>query len=231
MYEGKFVTAIISAGGSGSRMGAGKNKLFLELNHRTILARTIDKIYRSSYVDHIIIVVRKEDRAQVEKLIDAYDRQIFSLAPGGASRQESIYNGLKLLPEDTKLVLSHDGARPFVATDKIDRAIETLEDYDGLVFGVAVKDTIKVVRPRGDIEATPNRKYLYHIQTPQIFHKDIMVKAYEKALIEDIEVTDDSQIVEVFGGRVKLFEGDYSNIKITTVEDLSYGEMLLKREL
>ena len=230
-YKDKFVTAIITAAGSGRRMGADVNKVFLNLGQRPIIDRTIEKIYRSSYVDHIVLVIRKEDEKKIEDVLLSYDRKKFILVYGGPTREDSTYRGLMALPEETDLVVGHDGARPFITSKKIDQAIETLKDYDGLVFGVASKDTIKLVGQEGIVEKTLDRSCLYNIQTPQIFKKDILLFAYEEARKKGLKATDDSGLVEAYGGQIVLFEGDYSNIKITTIEDLAYGEILLKREL
>ncbi len=227
----RFLTAVVTAAGSGSRMGGKTNKLFLELAGKTILERTLDVILSVEQIDHVVVVVREKDEGRVLSLLEGCNKP-YTIAYGGETREQSTFNGLKAMPKQTEVVLTHDGARPFILKSTIEKALEATYSYKAVVVGVPAKDTMKQVRSDMTVEATPNRAYLYHVQTPQIFDVDVLLKAYHMAEEEEITVTDDSQLVEVLGYSVKLVIGEYDNFKITTREDLYVAERLLKeREL
>ncbi|MDO5017780.1 MAG: 2-C-methyl-D-erythritol 4-phosphate cytidylyltransferase [Lagierella massiliensis] len=224
----KNISVIITAAGSGRRMGSCLPKQFLKLNNREIIHRTVEKFYGFDFIKEIIIVVSKDElKRSKEILLDFKDKLKFTL--GGSTREESTFNGLKKVSESSQVVITHDGVRPFVKKDTIVNAIRELEQDCAVVVCVPVKDTIKSVK-NGYISFTPRREELYKAQTPQIFNKEALLKGYEKAFKENIKVTDDSSLMEVIGQKVKLFIGDYENIKITTKEDLVMGEILAKME-
>ena len=140
-----------------------------------------------------------------------------------------VYNGIQKLDKNCEVVLVHDGARPFVTEEIINNSIQEAKKHNAVVVGVKVKDTIKVVGEEGNIVDTPNRKYLWSVQTPQVFKYDIITKAYENAYNENYYGTDDAMLVEKIGYDVKMIEGSYDNIKITTQEDLNFGEQILRK--
>ncbi|KKY00769.1 2-C-methyl-D-erythritol 4-phosphate cytidylyltransferase [Paraclostridium benzoelyticum] len=220
---------VIVAAGTGSRMKKDINKQFIKLNNKEIVAHTIDKFYNNENIDDIVVVIRKDEEEYFNKNIkEKYGFTNIKVAHGGNERQDSVFNGIKMLKKECDVVLIHDGARPFVTDDIIKRSIDEANEYNAIVVGVKVKDTIKVVSDNGNIVDTPNRSYLWAVQTPQVFKYDIITKAYEDACNNNYYGTDDAMLVERIGYNVKMIEGSYNNIKITTQEDLEFGEQILK---
>ena len=220
---------VIVAAGTGSRMKKDINKQFIKLNNKEIVAHTIDKFYNSENIDDIVVVIREDEEEYFNKNIkEKYGFTNIKVAHGGNERQDSVFNGIKMLKKECEVVLIHDGARPFVTDDIIRRSINKANEHNAIVVGVKVKDTIKVVSDNGNIVDTPNRSYLWAVQTPQVFKYDIITKAYEDAYNNNYYGTDDAMLVERIGYNVRMIEGSYNNIKITTQEDLEFGEQILK---
>ena len=221
---------VIVAAGSGSRMKRDINKQFIKLDGKEIIAYTIEKFYKSEDIDDIVIVIKEnEEKYFIENIINKYGFDNIKLAYGGKERQDSVYNGIKKLNRNCEIVLIHDGARPFVNEDIIKNSIEEAKENNAVVVGVPVKDTIKVVDSDGNIVDTPNRSLLWSVQTPQSVIYDIITKAYEYAYSNDYYGTDDAMLVEHIGYNVKMIEGSYDNIKITTEEDLHFGIQILNK--
>lgn len=222
-------SVVIVSAGRGSRMKADINKQFLKLQNKEVIAHTIDKFYNNENIEEIIVVVR-EDEAEFFKIniIEKYGYKNIKIAFGGSERQDSVYNGLKMVDENCKIVLIHDGARPFVNNETIDSAIESAKENKCVIVGVPVKDTIKVIDENNNVCDTPDRSTLWSIQTPQVFDYSLIMKAHEKAREDNYYGTDDSMLMEYFGQKVKVVEGSYNNIKITTPEDLKIGEEILR---
>lgn len=230
MYKEKFVTAIVAAAGMGKRMKMGINKQFLTIDSIPILAHTLKKIEKSKYLDFLILIVKESDMKYVDDIIEKYKINMdYKIVYGGKERQDSINNGLLNMPYETDIVLTHDGARPFVSVDKIDESIENVMDTGACVLANPVKDTIKVSTDGETVDYTPNRDRLWQVQTPQVFKKDIIMKAYNQAYSEGYYGTDDCSLVEKTGVKVKLIYNSYDNIKITTREDLSIAQILVKK--
>lgn len=223
--------AVIVAAGKGSRMKMDINKQFIKLNEKEIIAYTIEKFYNHSNIQDIVIVVREEEAEYLKKeVLEKYKLTNIKIAFGGKERQDSVYNGLKMLDKDCKNVLVHDGARPFVNKETIDNSINAAKDYNAVVVGVPVKDTIKVVNANNDIVDTPNRSALWAVQTPQTFNYEILMNAYENAFRDEFYGTDDAMLVERIGYKVKMIEGSYNNIKVTTPEDINMGIQILNSQ-
>lgn len=221
---------VIVAAGSGSRMKRDINKQFIKLDGKEIIAYTIEKFYKSEDIDDIVIVIKEnEEKYFIENIINKYGFDNIKLAYGGKERQDSVYNGIKKLNSNCEIVLIHDGARPFVNEDIIKNSIEEAKENNAVVVGVPVKDTIKIVNSDGNIVDTPNRSLLWSVQTPQSFKYEIITKAYEYAYSNDYYGTDDAMLVEHIGYNVKMIEGSYDNIKITTEEDLHFGIQILNK--
>ena len=163
-----------------------------------------------------------------KEILDKYNFKNVKIAYGGKERQDSVYNGLKLLDEKCDVVLIHDGARPFVSDKIIDKSIEEAKEHKAIVVGVPVKDTIKVIDNDKNIVDTPNRSVLWAVQTPQTFDYNILIDAYKDAFKNKFYGTDDAMLVERIGYKVKMLEGSYNNIKITTQEDLNIGSQILR---
>jgi len=223
------VSAIIVAAGKGSRTGLGYNKVLAELGGIPMLERTARAFIESGLIHQLILVIGQDDEEQVQAIIRKLPWEI-QWTYGGSERQESVYNGLKLLSGDTEIVLIHDAARPFVDETIIRRSIEGARNYGAACVGMPVKDTVKQVDPEGFIRKTPDRTLLWNAQTPQAFRKEIILKAHEYARQRGIKGTDDAVLAEHIGVRVKMVEGSGRNIKITSKEDLLWAETILKSQ-
>lgn len=218
---------IVAAAGNGTRMGLSTPKQFLEFQGEPIFIKTLKVIENSSLVTDIIVVTGEEHIELVKEFCKSFGiTKLKNVVAGGKERQNSIYNVLEIIknPEDY-IIAVQDGVRPFIKEKFIEEAYEFLtieKNIDGVVVGVSVKDTVKIVDKNKNVVDTPERKTLYLAQTPQVFRGEILKKAYENAKIKDFLGTDDSSLVERIGGKVEMIEGSYDNIKITTIEDLLY---------
>lgn len=220
---------VIVAAGSGSRMKRDINKQFIKLKDKEIIAHTIEKFYNHNNIDEIVVVIKSEEEEFFKnEILNRYNFNNIKIAFGGNERQDSVYNGLKMLNKECEVVLIHDGARPFISEKIINSCIKEAKNHNAVVVGVPVKDTIKVINENNDIVDTPERSKLWAVQTPQTFNYDILVKSYEDAFKDGFYGTDDAMLVERIGYKVKMIEGSYNNIKITTPEDIEIGTQILK---
>ena len=221
--------AVIVAAGKGKRMGTEISKQFLPLRGKEILAHTVEKFEHAENIRDIVLVTGQDSLQDVQDMAQEYGWQkIISVVAGGKERQDSVWNGLLAVSEDTEIVLIHDGVRPFVTEDILNLSIETAVEMGGCVAGVPAKDTIKVCNSENISVDTPDRSTLWQIQTPQTFQKERIVKAYKQAKDAGFIGTDDASLAENSGYSVKVIMGSYRNIKITTQEDLLIGEAFLK---
>ena len=221
--------AVIVAAGKGKRMGTEISKQFLPLRGKEILAHTVEKFEHAENIRDIVLVTGQDSLQDVQDMAQEYGWQkIISVVAGGKERQDSVWNGLLAISEDTEIVLIHDGVRPFVTEDILNLSIETAVEMGGCVAGVPAKDTIKVCNSENIAVDTPDRSTLWQIQTPQTFQKERIVKAYKQAKDAGFIGTDDASLAENSGYSVKVIMGSYRNIKITTQEDLLIGEAFLK---
>jgi 2-C-methyl-D-erythritol 4-phosphate cytidylyltransferase len=223
--------ALIPAAGMGKRMGASINKQYLQLDGLPIVARTISIFEQSPLIDAIYLVIPAEEIPYCrEHVVEACGfRKIREIVPGGRERQNSVMNGLNAMrPDltDDDIVLIHDGVRPLIDPGLLGRSIDCARCNDGALVAVQVKDTIKSVRD-GIITGTPPRETLWQAQTPQTFRFGIIYNAHHSAEQDGYFGTDDAALVERGGGRVRIVNGDYRNIKITTPEDLILAEAFL----
>ena len=218
---------IILAAGSGKRMMADRNKILLDLGDRPIIAHTIAKFYNHPRVRKIILAIREEDRVQIDLIIDAYGFEDIVRVIGGAERQDSIYNCMGVLSDDTHILLIHDGARPFVDEDTITRSILETIECGATCVGVPSKDTVKIVDQEGLVIDTPDRSRVWCAQTPQTFSFDLIREAHTRARQESFLGTDDASLVERYGHKVKMIMGSYMNNKITTPEDIKQARYIL----
>ncbi len=222
-------SVIIVSAGKGSRMKADINKQFLKINGKEVISHTIDKFYENKNIKEIIVVVKEDEKKFFqENIIQKYGYKNIKVVCGGKERQDSVYNGLKEVDKDCEYILIHDGARPFVDGKIIEDSIKCAKEYKSVVVGVPVKDTIKIVNSENDVCDTPNRNTLWSIQTPQVFEYSLILEAHKKAKEDNYYGTDDSMLIERLGKTVKLIEGSYSNIKITTPEDLKIAKEILR---
>lgn len=227
-----FTSCILVAAGSGSRMGKGVSKQFLRIGAMPVLSMTIKTFELCDGIDEIIVVMNKNDieRCRAE-IIEPYSfKKIAAVIEGGKTRQESGYRGICAASGTADILIVHDGARPFVDSDTIMRGIRAAEEYGASCAAVPAKDTIKQADEAGFVTATPDRSGLWHVQTPQTFRYDILKKAHEKAIEQGFTGTDDSMLVERLGQKLKLVEGSYFNIKITTKADLLFAEAIAREK-
>jgi len=221
--EGK-VGAVIVAAGKSERMG-GIDKLFAQINGKPLLARVVDTFQECNVVDEIVIVLGKENLERGQKMADEQGwSKVTSLCLGGARRQDSVREGLNML-RDCYWVMIHDGARPLITIDTIEKGLTEAQENGAAVAAVPVKDTIKAASPGGFVHTTPLRDTLWAIQTPQVFRFDLIHQAHDE-IHED--VTDDATMMEKLGHDVKLYMASYENIKITTPEDMAFAEIILR---
>ena len=229
-------TAIVLAGGRGKRMNSAVPKQFLTIKDKPVLYYSL-KTFEDSFIDSVILVAGEDDMEYCQKeIVDKYGfTKVKKIVAGGKERYHSVLNGIKATGE-CDYIFIHDGARPFVTKDMLARLLETVKKYHACVAGMPVKDTIKIADEEGFIETTPKRELVWMIQTPQVFDYELIKKAYlilekdEYSLLQKgISITDDAMVVEMLlGEKVKLTEGSYQNIKITTPEDLAIAEGFLE---
>jgi 2-C-methyl-D-erythritol 4-phosphate cytidylyltransferase len=225
MKNNQKVGAVIVAAGEGRRM-EGIDKVFAPLGGEPILMRATRPFQQSKLIDQIVVVVSGEKEAKSRHLVggEGWDK-VTDVCLGGKRRQDSVAAGLKLL-QGCDWVVIHDGARPLVTVDLIERGLEAAGETCGAVAAVPVTDTIKLVSDHEIVMGTPPRQNLRTVQTPQVFCLDIIKRAYQQV---SGDVTDDASIVEQAGYKVKLYMGSYDNIKITTPEDLALAEILWEK--
>jgi 2-C-methyl-D-erythritol 4-phosphate cytidylyltransferase len=221
-------TVLLPAAGSGKRMGAGQNKLFLELRQIPILIHTLSVFEQDSKCKHIVLAVKKEEKAFIEQLLLKHHiTKVVAITEGGAERQHSVYACLKCSP-DKGIVLVHDAARPFIKQEVIHQLVQTAMDSGAAVAAVRAKDTMKKVK-NGIIQETVDRDSLWIIQTPQAFQFSLLEKAERLAEEESFLGTDEAMLVERLGEQVHIVESTYDNVKMTTKEDLLFGEVILNK--
>ena len=218
MIDNKKVTAIILVAGNSTRYGQNRNKNFEVINKRTVLSYSLNEFDKNQYIDNIIIAVKEDEMQRVEKIVNAENTiKNVNLVIGGNSRKESVYNCITAT--DSDIVIIHDGARPLIKQEYINKCIESINQFDGVTIGVKSKDTIKITDDNDIVIDTTKRSNTWIIQTPQCFNRNVLLKMHEKYMNE--EVTDDCGLLEMDNYKIKIIEGDYTNIKITTFGDLN----------
>lgn len=222
-------SAIILGAGRGSRMKAPINKQYMKIKGKEIIRWSIEAFLKSKKTDEIIIVVGKGEEDEVKRLLTSEEEKFIKIVVGGQRRQDSVYKGLLAMNDNEGSVLIHDGARPLISSETIDLVWDFLKEKSAAIVGVPVKDTIKIVSEKKEVIDTPNREFLWSVQTPQGFDKELIIRAHKNAQLNKIEVTDDSMMVELLGEKVSMIMGSYENIKITTQEDLDIAESILNR--
>lgn len=221
----KYCGAVIVAAGSASRMG-GIDKVMAKIQGEPMIVHTVRKFQDCDAISEIVIVTREDLILPITGLCKGMDK-VTAVVAGGKSRQESVHLGLNALSKKVKLAAVHDGARPLVSWQVIDRVVRAANTYGAAAPAIPVKDTIKVVAGR-TVKATPDRSTLFAVQTPQVFDFDLLRGALKKAELENAQITDDCSAVERMGMAVKIVEGDERNIKVTTPLDLRLAEMLME---
>lgn len=223
-------SVVIVCAGNSTRMG-GVNKILMPLGERLVIGVTMQAFEKCDSVSEIIIVARKNDIPAIsEEARKAGITKLKHCTAGGSTRQESVINGIRCISGDSEMIAIHDGARPLVKPEHIEKTIKDAVVFGGATLGVPVKDTIKMVDD-GLITDTPPRKFLYITQTPQVFKRKLYFEGIDFALEHGLDFTDDCQLVEAIGGKVYMTTGDYTNIKITTPEDIDIANVLLERRI
>jgi 2-C-methyl-D-erythritol 4-phosphate cytidylyltransferase len=224
-----MVSAIVLAGGRGKRMGCAQSKQYIHVNEKPILYYTLKQFIKNSFIEKIILVIPEDEKDYCKnQVLDKYGLIVDKVVTGGKERQDSVYNALREL-SDSDIVLIHDGARPFVSQKIINDAIKYARLYKATAPGVMPKDTIKVKDENNFSVDTLKRSNLVAIQTPQAFEFNLIYECHKQIKSRGIIVTDDTSAVELLGNEVYIYEGDYTNIKITTPEDLILADYLVKR--
>lgn len=224
-------TAIVLAAGQGKRMKSSVQKQFLQLGDHPVLYYSLKAFQDSPEIADIVLVCGE---TEINYCKDAFVKKyhmdkVSAVVAGGKERYDSVYQGLCACRE-TDYVLIHDGARPFVTEELIQRGLNCVEEYQACAAGMPSKDTVKIIGEGQKVTSTPDRSQVWNVQTPQIFTYHLVKEAYEKALTHDCgRITDDAMVVENYGNHgVWLYEGSYKNIKITTPEDLKIGEIFAR---
>ncbi len=218
-------TAVIVAAGNSTRMGTPKQ--FIPLNERPLIAYTLAAFEQCAAIGEIVIVAQEEHHSRLRDIAATYGiTKLSAIVCGGSTRQQSVRNGVNVCHAD--YVAIHDGARPLVTPEIIERVIQGAVQYGAAAAAVHVKDTVKIADENGLVIETPDRATLWNVQTPQIFEKALYERALEHAIAQGLDLTDDCQLIEAIGQPVKLVEGSYTNIKVTTPEDVPFAEELLR---
>jgi 2-C-methyl-D-erythritol 4-phosphate cytidylyltransferase/2-C-methyl-D-erythritol 2,4-cyclodiphosphate synthase len=225
--------AIIPAAGRGLRMGRGRPKQFLEVSGKSLLAYTLDTFSRASFLSDIFLVVPGDFLGEAQELVQgcSYSEAggpSFSVVAGGGERQDSVYNGLCRLPSDCRWVMVHDGVRPFASLGLLEESWRAALKTGAAIAALPATDTVKRVQS-ACVQETLARDEIWLVQTPQVFRKEILLQAYEEAREKGWRGTDDASFVERLGISVSVIQGERSNIKVTTPEDLNWAEWWLMR--
>ncbi|MBQ4559767.1 MAG: 2-C-methyl-D-erythritol 4-phosphate cytidylyltransferase [Tyzzerella sp.] len=227
----KKCTAIVLAAGQGRRMGTKVQKQYLEIDGKPVLYYSLHTFEQSEIIDEIILVVGDNQAEYCQnEIVSKYGfSKVRRIVQGGAERYISVWNGLQEV-DDGGYVFIHDGARPFINEEILNRAYNDVQLCKSCVVGMPVKDTIKLADSEGFVNETPDRSLVWMIQTPQVFESSLVKQAYALLMEQEhIQVTDDAMVVEqMLGHKVKLTMGSYENIKITTPEDLEIAEIFVK---
>ncbi len=223
----KDTSAVIVCAGNSTRMN-GVNKQFLQIKGIPVAGYSMKAFENSKSIAEIIVVARESDIEDMKTIAEKLSiSKLSAVVAGGSTRQQSVLNGLKKVSDTTKLIAVHDGARPLVIPEFIEKTIADARIFGGAVLGVPVKDTIKVVNDNLIID-TPYRPSLYITQTPQVFKKSVYYEGMDFAMEHGLDFTDDCQLVEAVGIKVYMTNGDYKNIKITTPEDIRIAETIME---
>lgn len=232
----KKTTAIVLAAGQGKRMQSNIQKQYMLLADKPILYYSL-KTFQESFIDHIVLVVGAEEQEYCQKeIVDKFGfHKVVAIVEGGKERYHSVANGLCAITWENDMVFIHDGARPFVTEEILQRAYEEVNVSHACVVGMPVKDTVKIADSNRNVVNTPNRADVWQVQTPQVFEMELIADSYnklieqeEELLKQNVMITDDAMVVEYFSDvQIKLVEGSYQNIKITTPEDIDIAKVFV----
>lgn len=223
-----MLSAIILAAGEGKRLGAKVAKPLVKIGNKPAIIYSLSTLDKHPDIDEIILVLNAKNQAQITKIIKKLRfKKLSSFVIGGKRRQDSVYNGLIKISKKSNWVLIHDSARPFIRSQFITKVILAAKNTGAAILAVPVKATIKSVKVGLMVDKTVDRSNLWEIQTPQVFKKELIIKAYKK--YSKNNVTDDATLVERLGKKIKVVQGSYDNIKITTEEDLLIAQAIANK--
>lgn len=227
-----YVSAVIVAAGGSVRMGIADSKQFIPLLSRPAIEYTLSAFQKCHLIKEIVVVCREQDMERIQQIADENEfTKVSKLVSGGASRAESVRNGIEATNEKAKYFAIHDGARPLITVEEIERVVEACFETGAATLGTSVTDTIKIVDGFNKIESTPLRSQLRAVQTPQVFEKELYKFALENAGDNAINFTDDCSLIENMGGEVEVVKGSNENIKLTTPLDIIIAESILKSRI
>lgn len=221
--------AVIVAAGNSERMALGFSKQFIPINGVPAIARTLSAFDAADVIQGVVVVCREEDFAELRNCIEKFQlKKIIAIVCGGTTRQESVAAGIAAAPENTAYFAIHDGARALITPAEIDSVVEDGFECGASALAVPIKDTIKIIGKNNYVVSTPERSSLWAVQTPQVFERELYQAAMQQAQKDGTDYTDDCQLVEHLGVRVHLCKGAYTNIKLTTKEDICFAEAIVK---
>jgi 2-C-methyl-D-erythritol 4-phosphate cytidylyltransferase len=222
-----MLSAIILAAGQGRRLKVAVPKPLVKIGAEPVIIYSLSTLNKHPDIDEIVVVLSAENQSRIVKTIKSYSfKKIKSFVLGGKRRQDSVYNGLKKISLNADWVLIHDSARPFIDRKSVTKVIAAARKTGAAILGMPVKATIKSIKA-GLVDSTLERSNLWEIQTPQVFKKELILKAYNE--YSKVNVTDDASLVEKLGKKVRIVPGSYENIKITTQEDLLFARAIAGR--
>jgi 2-C-methyl-D-erythritol 4-phosphate cytidylyltransferase len=229
----KSCCIILLAAGKSTRFKNKVKKQFYKIKNKTLLEHNLDVFLPIKFVKQIVIVAAKEDLTYVDKIVKKYETDKIVIVKGGKERYESVYNAIQTIDTDKfKYIIIHDVARPLVSKKLINTCLNNIKNYDGVIPGIQTVDTVKIVNKKFEIEKTLNRDYVVLVQTPQVFKSDVAKHIYSKQVlnkwIKKYKITDDAQLAELEGFKIKVVSGERKNLKITTKEDLNLLDYFLK---
>lgn len=222
-----FTSAIIAASGNSTRMGLKKSKQLIELCGKPTIEHTLSAFENCDVIDEIVVVCREIDMESIKAVARKFSK-LKAVVTGGDTRDESVRNGVEACSKETQFFAIHDGARPLIKAEDIKRVVQRAFETKACTLGTAVTDTIKVVDDNSVILDTPVRATLRAVQTPQVFEKELYLRAIDNAVEKKLSVTDDCSMVEALDEKVEIVLGSSENIKLTTVTDITFAEAILK---
>lgn len=223
-----YVSAVVVAAGNSTRMGLEKSKQFIELKGEPVISHTLKAFENSDVIDSVVIVCRDIDKPEIESIVSNKDyKKVRAITSGGAERSDSVRNGILMCDEKTTHFAIHDGARPLIKSEDIKNVVNRAFKTKAAALGTPVTDTIKVVNDNNEIISTPERSTLRAVQTPQVFEKELYLRALDYAESNKQPVTDDCKLVENIGETVSIVIGSETNIKLTTRSDIILAESIL----
>lgn len=221
-----FTSAIIAASGNSTRMGFKYSKQFIDLNGKTVIERTLTEFEKCDLIDEIIVVCRDIDRDEIMSIASKFSKYK-AVVRGGDTRAISVMNGVTACSDEAQFFAIHDGARPLITADEISSVVTKAYETKAATLGTSVTDTIKIVDENNTIKSTPNRANLRAVQTPQVFEKELYLRAIDNSVKNNLSVTDDCSMVEALGEKVEVVMGSAENIKLTTAIDIVFAKAIL----